>query len=64
MANRLSEKALLQAAAHGKALDGDHSEMVVCSVCHDECAAKTAHLHQGEWIGDECCWDERLRSTE
>jgi hypothetical protein len=37
---------------------------VRCSVCGAACAAQTAHLHQGKWIGDECCWDERLRSSE
>lgn len=37
--------------------------VVVCKLCHQPALAKTAHLHQGEYIG-ECCWDERLRSTE
>lgn len=35
-----------------------------CSCCHKPISTKTAHLHQGEWIGDECCWDERLRASE
>jgi hypothetical protein len=39
-------------------------ETVTCKFCHKEVDAKTAHLHQNEWVGDECCWDERLRSTE
>lgn len=34
-----------------------------CSLCNNECSAKTVHLHQCKLIGDECCWDERLRST-
>lgn len=37
---------------------------VICSVCLSPCKASTAHLHQGRWIGDECCWDERLRASE
>jgi len=35
----------------------------VCSSCGFPCASNTAHLHQGEYIG-ECCWDERLKITE
>lgn len=37
---------------------------VPCCHCGLEVSAETAHLHQGQWIGDECCWDERLRSSE
>lgn len=37
---------------------------VPCSLCGKPCAASRAHLHQGTWIGDECCWDERLRASE
>ena len=33
-------------------------------VCRGECAVKTAHRHQGKFIGDECCWEERLRASE
>lgn len=39
-------------------------DKVVCSLCGNMCGAKTAHLHSEEWIGDECCWDERLRASE
>lgn len=39
-------------------------ETVKCSLCGELCNVRTAHLHQGEYIGDECCWDERLRSSE
>lgn len=35
-----------------------------CKMCGKPCKASDAHLHQGSFIGDECCWDERLRSTE
>ena len=33
---------------------------VTCSVCGEQCSARLAHQHKGEWIGDECCWEERL----
>lgn len=36
---------------------------VICSICHEKTDPKTAHMHQGEWIGDEC-WDERLKASE
>ena len=42
----------------------DLGEAVSCSLCGGHVPLKTAHLHQGEYIGDECCWDERLRSSE
>lgn len=37
---------------------------VNCSICKKPCDPKTVHLHQDDFIGDECCWDERLRSSE
>jgi hypothetical protein len=43
---------------------GDAVATVRCSLCNQDAPAKTAHLHQGLWIGDECCWDERLRASE
>lgn len=39
-------------------------ETVTCKLCGEEAPVKTAHRHSGGWIGDECCWDERLRRTE
>lgn len=39
-------------------------ETVECKFCHQQVPAETAHLHQGTWVGDDCCWDERLRMTE
>ena len=39
-------------------------EAVTCKLCHEEAVAKWAHAHDGSYVGDECCWDERLRSTE
>lgn len=38
--------------------------LVCCKFCHEMVAAATAHLHDGGWVGDACCWDERLRATE
>jgi len=35
-----------------------------CSLCGKPCAAMEAHLHQGKLIGDECCWDDRLKASE
>jgi len=37
---------------------------VGCKICGEWCNAETAHLHQDGYIGDECCWDERLKSSE
>jgi hypothetical protein len=39
-------------------------DTVTCVLCGNDAAAEAAHLHQGQWIGDDCCWDERLKSTE
>jgi hypothetical protein len=42
-----------------------HKRMLVrCCLCERLCRKTTAHLHQRKWIGEECCWDERLRSSE
>lgn len=37
---------------------------VACSLCGKVGPGNVAHLHQGKWVGDDCCWDEKLRSTE
>ncbi len=37
---------------------------VTCCICGNETPKNTAHVHQGKWIGDNCCWDEQLRSSE
>lgn len=42
----------------------ERSTTVCCKFCHEQVPAKTAHLHQEGLVGDECCWDERLRSSE
>lgn len=39
-------------------------DTIACSLCGEPCNKETAHLHQDQYIGDECCWDERLRSSE
>jgi len=36
---------------------------VRCQFCGKHVPSETAHRHDGAWVG-ECCWDERLRSTE
>jgi hypothetical protein len=37
---------------------------VTCKFCEQEVLAKTAHLHRGSYVGEICCWDERLRMSE
>jgi hypothetical protein len=41
----------------------DEIQYTKCSICSKEIDARDGHLHQGSLIG-ECCWDERLRSSE
>lgn len=36
---------------------------VTCDICGELTSLGTAHLHQDEWVG-ECCWDDRLKSSE
>lgn len=40
------------------------ARQVRCQFWRQLVPAGTAHLHGGDWVGDECCWDERLRSSE
>lgn len=40
------------------------AKRLTCSVCGELCLQDTAHLHDGVWIGDECCWDDRLHGSE
>jgi formylmethanofuran dehydrogenase subunit E len=42
----------------------EERERVKCSMCGKLVPIYTAHLHDGKLIGDECCWDERLKITE
>jgi formylmethanofuran dehydrogenase subunit E len=39
-------------------------ETVICQFCQEEVPASTAHLHGGELVGADCCWDERLRAGD
>jgi hypothetical protein len=36
----------------------------ICSICHQPCLLRTVHLHRDEYIGDVCCWDDRLKASE
>ncbi|QOX80800.1 hypothetical protein FY034_17400 (plasmid) [Trichlorobacter lovleyi] len=38
--------------------------LTVCAICGEKIVAKTAHQHNGGYVGTECCWVERLRATE
>lgn len=40
------------------------AKTIVCKFCGQKANANTAHAHDGGWVGDECCWDNRLRNTE
>ena len=50
--------------------DSPEGSTVTCCLCGEPTPAKTAHIHQTDpsgptgWVGDECCWDERLRGSE
>ena len=38
---------------------------VKCSLCKQWVDEEKVHLHDGEYIGEECgCWDDRLRASE
>ena len=37
---------------------------VLCKFCGGEVPEKTAHRHGKGWVGDGCCWDERLRAGD
>lgn len=37
---------------------------VKCSLCHLPCLRELAHLHQGKWVCDGRCWDDRLKCSE
>jgi len=45
-------------------LEQSARDTVICKFCGKEVPGRTAHLHQNQWVGNDCCWDERLRSTE
>lgn len=57
----------IQGIVSSESTDDDEDEAdgtVECSICHQSTNAMTAHRHQDRWIGDDCCWDERLRASE
>ena len=37
---------------------------VRCALCGTPGPEDEAHWHEGGWIGDACCWDERLKASE
>jgi hypothetical protein len=48
-----------------RALGGiKEASVIECAWCHQLCAAETAHLHQGRYVCDEQCWDDRLKASE
>lgn len=50
--------------AEALAEHGVDAELTGCKFCGRDVLLATAHRHTGGWIGDTCCWAERLRSTE
>lgn len=42
----------------------DNTRLVTCSLCHAKTPETTAHRHQGQWICDDNCWDDRLKASE
>jgi hypothetical protein len=67
LARKWSEVDDLPAEVRGQArqvlIDLD-IELVECKFCHQPTPAHTAHRHEYGWVGDDCCWDERLRSSQ
>lgn len=39
-------------------------ELEICRFCSGTILRATAHRHGHGWVGNACCWDERLRATE
>ncbi|MEV6133070.1 hypothetical protein AB0M05_40830 [Streptomyces violaceusniger] len=42
---------------------GIEVELGTCKFCQGKILLATAHRHDNGWVGDRCCWDERLRMT-
>ncbi|MFI9771858.1 hypothetical protein ACIHJG_34090 [Streptomyces sp. NPDC052415] len=38
-------------------------ELETCKLCREEILLATAHRHGNGWVGNACCWDDRLRMT-
>ncbi|GAB2580567.1 hypothetical protein GCM10027168_11780 [Streptomyces capparidis] len=43
--------------------DDVYLDWTTCKFCGGDILQTRAHLHQGEWVGDAGCWDDRLSST-
>lgn len=43
---------------------GVDAELETCKFCGQPVLLATAHRHDNGWVGENCCWDERLRMTE
>ncbi len=56
-------KTLQDARADRARFDEGKPLVITCSTCDGFTDSDAAHLHQGQYVG-ECCWDERLRTTE
>ena len=52
------------AGQHRLDIQDGGDRFVECKFCHKLTNANLAHAHDGGYVGDECCWDERLRTTE
>ncbi|MFC8021623.1 hypothetical protein [[Kitasatospora] papulosa] len=38
-------------------------ELETCKFCRKEILRATAHRHDNGWVGNACCWDDRLHMT-
>ncbi|MGW1615671.1 hypothetical protein ACWCQZ_40730 [Streptomyces sp. NPDC002285] len=50
--------------AEALAEHGVDAELTDRMFCRRDVMLANAHRHTGGWVGDTCCWDEQLRSTE
>ena len=47
-----------------KVMEHYQDMFIECSLCGCLCDREKSHLHQGGIIGDNCCWDDRLKASE
>ena len=40
------------------------SSTVTCLICQKQVPGSTAHRYQDAYVGDACCWDDRLKASE
>jgi hypothetical protein len=52
---------LISLALYSGCLD---SPTVTCLICQKLVPAITAHRYQEAYVGDACCWDDRLKASE